>query len=121
MAKTQGLTHLHLAVRDIQRSLSFYEAAFGMKVSFWVGSTMVFLNTPGSSDLVTLRQAGDHETVGPGGGFGHFGFGLASKDDLDAAVGDVLAAGGELVERGEHGPGHPFAYLRDPDGYVIEL
>ena len=70
MVKTQGLTHLHLAVRDIQRSLVFYQAAFGMKVSFWEGVAMVFLNTPGSEDLVTLRQAGDGETVGPGGGFG---------------------------------------------------
>ena len=121
MAKTQGLTHLHLGVRDIQRSLAFYQAALGMKVSFWEGPTMVFLNTPGSGDLVTLRQAGDDELVGPGGGFGHFGFGLASKDDLDTAVRDVVEAGGELVERGEHGPGHPFAYVRDPDGYVIEL
>ena len=32
-----------------------------------------------------------------------------------------LRAGGTLVKRGEHAPGVPFAYIRDPDGYVIEL
>ena len=41
--------------------------------------------------------------------------------DLDAAVTEVEAAGGMLVKRGEHAPGVPFAYIRDPDGYLIEL
>jgi len=31
------------------------------------------------------------------------------------------AAGGRLVARGEHAPGIAFAYVADPDGYVIEL
>jgi catechol 2,3-dioxygenase-like lactoylglutathione lyase family enzyme len=26
-----------------------------------------------------------------------------------------------LVNKGEHAPGVPFAYIRDPDGYVIEI
>ncbi len=107
MAKTQGLTHLHLAVRDLQRSLAFYQAAFGMQIAFWDGPTMAFLNTPGSGDLVTLRQTADDEPVGPGGGFGHFGFRLADKIELDTAVQDVLAAGGALVERGEQAPASP--------------
>ena len=40
---------------------------------------------------------------------------------LDAAITEVEAAGGTLIRRGEHAPGVPFAYIRDPDGYVIEL
>ena len=121
MIKTQGLTHVHIAVRDVQRSLAFYSNAFGMEVSFWVGSSMVFLTTPGAKDTFTLREAGAEEPVGPGGGFGHFGFQLEEKEGLDAAVKDVVAAGGTLVSRGEHAPGHSYAYVTDPDGYVIEL
>ena len=34
MIKTSGLTHLNLAVRDIQKSLKFYQSAFGMEVQF---------------------------------------------------------------------------------------
>ena len=30
-------------------------------------------------------------------------------------------AGGRLLRRGEHAPGVAFAYVVDPDGYVIEL
>ena len=31
MIKTQGLTHIHLVVRDLNRSLRFYTAVFGME------------------------------------------------------------------------------------------
>jgi predicted enzyme related to lactoylglutathione lyase len=41
--------------------------------------------------------------------------------DLDLAIAEVEHAGGRVISRGEHGPGHPFVYLADPDGYVIEL
>jgi catechol 2,3-dioxygenase-like lactoylglutathione lyase family enzyme len=30
-------------------------------------------------------------------------------------------AGGRLLRRGEFGPGLPFAYVEDPDGYEIEI
>ncbi len=68
MIKTSGLTHLNLAVRDIQKSLKFYQNAFGMEVQFWAGDKMVFLNTPDSGDTLTLQQAAPEEPVGPGGG-----------------------------------------------------
>ncbi len=121
MIKTSGLTHLNLAVRDIQKSLKFYQSAFGMEVQFWAGDKMVFLNTPDSGDILTLQQAAPEEPVGPGGGFTHFGFGLQDKDELDTAVREVVAAGGTLVDRGEHFLGAPYAYFTDPDGYLIEL
>ena len=54
-------------------------------------------------------------------GVGHFGFRLKSKEDLDRAVQTVISSGGSLINRGEHQPGQPFAYVADPDGYVIEL
>ena len=120
MVKSLGLTHLHLAVRDLERALKFYCGVFGMEVRFWDGPSMVFLNTPGSEDLVTLRQAEEGKPVGPEG-VGHFGFRLRRKEDLDAAVQEVVKAGGSLIERGEHQPGHPYAYVTDLDGYVIEL
>jgi catechol 2,3-dioxygenase-like lactoylglutathione lyase family enzyme len=55
------------------------------------------------------------------GGVDHFGFRLKPDVDLDAAITEVVAAGGHLVGRGERGPGVPYAYVEDPDGYLIEL
>jgi catechol 2,3-dioxygenase-like lactoylglutathione lyase family enzyme len=56
MVRTQGLTHIHLVVRDLERSLSFYKSVFGMQERFRDGTKMVFLNTPGSQDLITLNR-----------------------------------------------------------------
>jgi len=55
------------------------------------------------------------------GGVAHFGFRLSDTTEVDAAIAEVEAAGGELIRRGEHAPGVTFAYVKDPDGYVIEL
>jgi catechol 2,3-dioxygenase-like lactoylglutathione lyase family enzyme len=121
MIETEGLTHIHFAVRDLERSTRFYREVFGLREKFRAGGSMVFLSTPGASDTITLRQAAAGEAVGGGGGIDHFGFRLRRKQDLDAAVEQVVAAGGKLLERGEHGHGHPFAYVADPDGYTIEL
>jgi catechol 2,3-dioxygenase-like lactoylglutathione lyase family enzyme len=120
--RTEGLTHIHLVVRDLDRSLRFYRGVFGMEELFREGEGMVFLRTPGASDTITLRQ-GDSpdERPGDGGGIGHFGFRLIEEADLDRAVEEVEQAGGRLLRRGEHPDGQPFAYVSDPDGYVIEL
>ena len=56
MIKTEGLTHIHLMVRTLERSLRFYQDVFGMKELFRDGPAMVFLNTPGSRDSITLNE-----------------------------------------------------------------
>ena len=122
MVRTQGLTHIHLAVRDLERSLRFYCGVFGMREQFRAGPRMVFLNTPGSRDMITLNEdptAAD--AAGTMGGVAHFGFRREEGTDLEAAIAEVERAGGRLVERGKHGGHVPFAYVADPDGYVIEL
>ncbi len=122
MIQTQGLTHIHLVVRDLERSLRFYQDVFGMEERFRDGPKMVFLNTPGSQDLITLNEdPAEAELAGVNGGVAHFGFRLAKSAALDTAIAEVEAAGGKLIRRGEHAPGVPFAYVEDPDGYAIEL
>jgi catechol 2,3-dioxygenase-like lactoylglutathione lyase family enzyme len=121
MIKTCGLTHIHLMVKDLSRSLEFYKSVFGMKEKFWAGDALVFLNTPGSNDLIALHQSSPDEQSGSSGGILHFGFQLENRNDLEAAIEEVINAGGTLKKRGEFGPGMPFAYVADPDGYEIEL
>jgi catechol 2,3-dioxygenase-like lactoylglutathione lyase family enzyme len=121
MVKTCGLTHIHLVVKDVQRSLDFYKSVFGMQEKFWAGPGLVFLNTPGSNDLIALHQEEGDQPTGTSGGILHFGFQLENKADLESAISQVVAAGGTLKKRGEFTPGMPFAYVADPDGYEIEL
>ena len=124
MIETEGLTHIHLLVSDLERSLRFYKGAFGLEEQFRDGPTMVFLQTPGSRDTrdtITINaDSARMDRVGRGG-VDHFGFRLKPDVDLDAAITELVAAGGNLVERGEHAPGVPYAYVEDPDGYLIEL
>jgi catechol 2,3-dioxygenase-like lactoylglutathione lyase family enzyme len=118
--RTQGLTHVHLEVSDLARSLRFYFEVFGMEEQFRDGPTMVFLRTPGARDSVTLQERQDG-AAGVRGGIAHIGFRLVDRSDLDQAIRDVELHGGALVERGVHPSGQPYAYVTDPDGYQIEL
>jgi catechol 2,3-dioxygenase-like lactoylglutathione lyase family enzyme len=117
-ARTLGLTHLSLAVRDLDRALDFYIHAFGVR-EYFRDATSVQVLGPGPHDVLAFEL--DPARAGQAGGIAHFGFRLASPDDIDAAVDAALAAGGTLARRGEFAPGLPFAYVADPDGYEIEL
>lgn len=119
MIETEGLTHLHLFVSDLDRSLAFYGAVFGLQEVFRDGPKMVFLRPPNSTDSITLNEV--PAKAGAVGGVDHFGFRLIDKGQLDRAIEEVERAGGRLIERGEHAPGQPYAYVADPDGYTIEL
>ena len=122
MIKTKGLTHIHLLVKDLERSLKFYKSVFGMDEKYRVGKKMVFLSTPGSRDLITIHEeSAKTELLGKNGGIEHFGFQRTKDMNLDKAVHIVERAGGKLLSRGEHAPGYLYAYVSDPDGYVIEL
>src|SRR3954465_8566802 len=117
LIETEGLSHIHLLVADLERSLRFYRQAACLEEQFRDGEAMVFLRTPGSRDTITINaDAKRLQEVGRGG-LDHFGFRLRNGADLDQAVAEVMPGGGQLVERGEHAPGAPYAYVADPDGY----
>jgi catechol 2,3-dioxygenase-like lactoylglutathione lyase family enzyme len=120
MIATQGLTHINLLVADVARARVFYETVFGLEEMFREGPGLVFMRPPGTRDTITLQQRADGAPSGAGG-IDHFGFRLADANQLDRAVEEVVAAGGALLERGEHEPGRRYAYVADPDGHVIEL
>ena len=111
----KGFNHFHINVSDLERSIRFYREAFGLRESFREGH-IVFMAPEGSRDSLALHLA---EPIGMSG-VQHFGFSL-SVNDLDTAIAQVQQAGGKLLSRGKHGGRFPYAYVSDPDGYVIEL
>lgn len=118
MVRSRGLNHIQLNVRNLARSVAFYEKAFGLKVKFRIGRSMAFLQSPGADDLITLNKRSSKEGIG-NGGVAHFGFAMDAP--IEKSIAQVTRAGGKLIDRGEHAPGVEYAYISDPDGYVIEL
>lgn len=118
MIKTHGLSHIALCVLDPDRSLAFYQSVFGVREYFRSDSTIQVLG-PGRYDVLAFEKR--PAEAGAAGGIIHFGFRLTHPEDIDAAVIAVENAGGTLISRGEFGPGLPYAFIRDPDGYEIEI
>jgi catechol 2,3-dioxygenase-like lactoylglutathione lyase family enzyme len=118
--RAEGFNHLHINVRDLARSIRFYEEAFGLGVAFRAGEDLVFMTPGASGHTLALHRVGPDAPVGMAGGFQHFGLKL-DADDHDRVIRQVEAAGGALVSRGRHDGKYPYAYVADPDGYLIEI
>jgi len=118
--KAEGFNHLHLNVRDLRRSVRFYKEAFGLKVGFSAGPELIFMVPEVGGHSLALHLVAPDGPIGMAGGFQHFGFKL-DVNDHDRVIKQVERAGGKLLSRGKHGGRFPYAYVSDPDGYVIEL
>jgi catechol 2,3-dioxygenase-like lactoylglutathione lyase family enzyme len=54
-AKTYGLTHLAIAVNDIERTLKFYAQVFDMQTMYHEKGFLQ-LTTPGSNDILVFEE-----------------------------------------------------------------
>ena len=118
MVKTFGLTHLAVAVRDVERAAAFYRNVFGA-VEVYRQDGFVQLQTPGTRDVLVFEAK--PTLAGKSGGIAHFGFRLQNPKDIEAAATAVTEAGGVVKEQGEFVPGEPYLFATDPDGYEIEI
>jgi catechol 2,3-dioxygenase-like lactoylglutathione lyase family enzyme len=118
MVRTRGLTHIALTVNDVERAFRFYERVFGM-VAVYREPGLIQAQTPGTWDVLVLEER--KTRLWGSGGIVHLGFRLMDPADIDAAVSEVQAAGGEILSRGEFVPGEPYVFCRDLDGYELEI
>jgi catechol 2,3-dioxygenase-like lactoylglutathione lyase family enzyme len=118
MVKTYGLTHIAIAVRDLDRTQAFYSRILGAEVVYR-DAAFLQMQTPGSRDVLVFEKNGDKS--GQAGGVLHFGFRLTQAADINAARAAVTDAGGTITETGEFVPGEPYLFATDPDGYTIEI
>jgi lactoylglutathione lyase len=120
------LLHTCYRITDIDRSVAFYEA-LGFeelrRLPIRDEAVNVFMNQPedGSEPRLELTWNNDHpEPYDLGTGYGHIAI---TSDDLDATLGELKEQGIEperppyTVSQG----GPRLCFVRDPDGYRIEL
>ncbi len=135
-----GLDHVVLRVRDQEASQRFYTDVLGCKVDHFNERISLLQLRFGEQliDLLPGERGQGGGTGGQGGGTGGQGGGTGGQgggmdhfclsvrcDDLAAVAEDFAARGvalegGVVQRRGAYGTG-PSLYLRDPDGYLIEL
>jgi len=117
-AKTFGLSHIAIAVKDLNRTLSFYQKVFDVEVMYQQDDFLQ-VTTPGSNDIIVFEKK--NAAYGTTGGITHFGFRLRKAKDIDNMAERVTAAGGQIVDKGEFVPGEPYIFFNDPDGYEVEV
>ena len=119
-----GLDHVVLHVRDQAASRRFYTEALGCTVDH-VNERFSLVQLRFGQNLIDLLPLSPPApAVSPDTGMDHLCLSIRC-DDLDKVAAALRAKGvtveGEVVRRrGAFGEG-PSLYLRDPDGYRIEL
>ncbi|MDO8953350.1 MAG: lactoylglutathione lyase [Gammaproteobacteria bacterium] len=119
--------HVMIRVGDLDRSIQFYTDAFGMKLLKKTDNeaykyTLAFIGYGPEADntVIELTYNWDVTEYDLGKGFGHFAFWV---EDVAAACEAIKAKGGIITR--EPGPVKGgttiIAFVRDPDGYQIEL
>ena len=120
-----ALIHTCYRITDIDRSVAFYEALGFNEIArlpIRDEAVNVFMNQPGDGDMprleLTYNFGVDHYELGTA-----YGYIAISASDLDATL-ERLAAQGIEPERPPYTVregGTRICFVRDPDGYRIEL
>jgi catechol 2,3-dioxygenase-like lactoylglutathione lyase family enzyme len=117
-AKTYGLTHIAIAVRDLDQTLTFYQKVFEVEVMYHKDDFLQ-VTTPGAHDIIVFEKK--KADLGSTGGIAHFGFRFRKATDIDEMARRIRSAGGTIIDQGEFVPGEPYIFLKDPDGYEVEI
>ncbi|MFM2318796.1 MAG: hypothetical protein RLZZ215_1417 [Pseudomonadota bacterium] len=120
------LIHSMIRVLDAERSIQFYDQAFGLKESHRLDFSefaLIYLRDANSGFEVELTlNKGRKEPYTHGDGYGHFG---VVVDDLEATHARLKAMGltiGEIIDFAPDGQSvAKFFFCKDPDGYEIEV
>ncbi len=118
--------HSNIRVLDEQRSIAFYQQAFGLDVADRVpfdDFTLIFLRNPKSEfELELTVNHGRSEPYTHGTGYGHL---AVSVDDLEGARAKCADLGLDPAPIKElHSDGRlavRFFFVQDPDGYKVEV
>ena len=118
------MLHTCYRVKDLEASLKFYEEALGFKEKRRMDFpehkfTLVYLTLPGDEHELELTYNYDHPDYNLGDGYGHIAI---STDDLEESHAKHKAAGYDVTDLGGlPGKGLLFYFIKDPDGYKIEM
>jgi len=121
---TPTLTHIALGVRNLERTIAFYEKHVGLRVAHERddGNRVVWLAESEGDFHFVLVLFEVTEAQRGSGTLQHLGYAVASRDEVDRAAAAGRADGIVVVEPVYAGPivGY-FCILEDPDGNRVEF
>jgi len=118
-----GVGHVVLKVRDLDRSVAFYQDVLGFRKVGEIPGRMAFFTATGENhhDLAVMAVGADAPAPHPRGvGLYHVAIRLGSEEDVRKAYRALAAAGAHIVGSSDHGVSKSL-YLTDPDGIELEL
>jgi catechol-2,3-dioxygenase len=119
------MNHAVLYVRDIQRTMAFYQDVLDFRVKLELPGQAAFLQAPASQndhDLGVFQigpQAGPSQAGRSTVGLYHIAWEVDTLDELER-IADKLRDAGSLVGASDHGTTKAL-YAADPDGLEFEV
>jgi catechol 2,3-dioxygenase-like lactoylglutathione lyase family enzyme len=131
MPITVGLNHIATLTTDMERTVAFYERAFGAVTTFELPASpdhphMKILDLGGGAALNVFEVdaaeiIGDRRTKGRRGAIDHFGLAVTDRTVLDELAVRLAEAGADEVGNVQR-LGHEWSlFFRDPDGMELEV
>jgi lactoylglutathione lyase len=132
IAQYPRLLHTMIRVSDLERSLAFYLDGLGMRElrreDYPKGRfTLVFVGygSEASSALIELTHNWDHNEYEHGTRFGHIAIGISDlnkfSERLKSMGIEITREPGPMSFASDSGNCDVIAFVKDPDGYQIEL
>jgi len=119
------LIHAMVRVRDLDRSVAFYQKAFGLQESHrleFPSFTLLYLREPESGFEIELTwNKGQAEPYTHGSGYGHMAFCVADLNAQRELLLGLGCAAGDIKGLNAPGGSARFFFVSDPDGYKIEV
>jgi len=121
--RLDGVHHLKLPVRDLERSRAWYESRLGYTVfqEFRQEDRVVGLamEHPRGGPMFSLWL--DPERAAAAAGFDYFAIGAPAKDDLEALAASLTALGERHAGVHRASMGWILPHLADPDGHELRF
>lgn len=110
------LNHLHLHVKDLEKTRKFYEDHFKFKEHIWHGN-ILFLRNENKFDLALMPDTSDWKFPL----WFHFGFRLDSANEVKKLFDNIKSSGEKIDTELEEYDDFVFFRCLDPEGNKIEV
>ena len=122
MSTWLGLRHIALNVRDVSKSVDFYQNILGMKLEWQPDPDNAYLTSGGDNLALHRMESGSVSTHASAQRLDHFGFVVKNPENVDEWAAQIRSRGVAVEKEPKtHRDGARSFYFRDPDQNLIQI